>query len=391
MNSKKKFHLFKKILFLFLLIFILFGFYQINEINYKKHLEIRENLVNHPEWLPTKEVALNTSFWYKNLRADLYRLQAIQYIWWNVISSDYKKYLFKMLDLITELNPFFEHPYVIWELLLPEYNQRYENLTKEEQDKTIEQGLEIWHKWVRNFCDISVVDKIKKENNLIEIQKNPIYKDPCKTYTIPYYLAYIYFFNKKDQIESSNYYKVSSANSDSVEWAKTMAAIMQWKWWNRWKSFLMFLDLARSVGQKDEVCDKFSAYLQERVLNSLSQNNNDEIIKNLDSNTIKEIQDNRLTVFWEFDEETDKKWLSNTDCSNYINKAVRELNMAYVEKWNEKFKKENNWKSAKNAKILFEQKYLDFLPTDFQQYKTYWIIYEYNDEIGKFDYKMWNY
>lgn len=381
----------RKLMFLFILIFILFGFSQINEINYKKHLEIRENLVNHPEWLPTKEVAFDTSFWYKNLRADLYRLQAIQYIWWNVISSDYKKYLFKMLDLITELNPFFEHPYVIWELLLPEYNQRYENLTKEEQEKTVEQGLEIWHKWVKNFCDIDKVNKIRNENNLIEIQKNPIYKDPCKTYTIPYYLAYIYFFNKKDQIESSNYYKVASANSDTVEWAKTMAAIMQWKWWNRWKSFLMFLDLARSIGHKDEVCDKFSSYLEEKVFSSFSQNNNTEIIKNLDWNTIKEIQDNRIQVFWKFDEEAEKKWLLNADCSNYINKAIRELNMAYIENWNEKFKKENNWKSAKNAKILFEKKYINFLPTDFQQYKTYWIIYEYNDEIGKFDYKMWNY
>jgi len=44
----------------------------------------------------------------------------------------------------------------------------------------------------------------------------------------------------------------------------------------------MFLDLARSIGHKDEVCDKFSSYLEEKVFSSFSQNNNTEIIKNLD-------------------------------------------------------------------------------------------------------------
>jgi hypothetical protein len=38
-----------------------------------------------------------------------------------------------MIDIITELNPYFEHPYIIGQLLLPEYNERYENKTKEEQ------------------------------------------------------------------------------------------------------------------------------------------------------------------------------------------------------------------------------------------------------------------
>jgi len=48
-----------------------------------------------------------------------------------------------MLDLITELNPYFEHPYIIGELLLPNYNYRYENLTQEEQNININQGIQI--------------------------------------------------------------------------------------------------------------------------------------------------------------------------------------------------------------------------------------------------------
>ena len=32
---------------------------------------------------------------------------------WHALSSEYKKYLYAMLDIITELNPNFEHPYII--------------------------------------------------------------------------------------------------------------------------------------------------------------------------------------------------------------------------------------------------------------------------------------
>jgi hypothetical protein len=37
-------------------------------------------LVNHPEFLPKKEIAKYTSFGFNNARADYYWLQAIQYI-----------------------------------------------------------------------------------------------------------------------------------------------------------------------------------------------------------------------------------------------------------------------------------------------------------------------
>jgi len=42
--------------------------------------------------------------------------------------------------LITELNPYFEKPYIIGQLLLPNYNERYENLSKEAQLKNIKQA-----------------------------------------------------------------------------------------------------------------------------------------------------------------------------------------------------------------------------------------------------------
>jgi hypothetical protein len=40
---------------------------------------------------------------------------------------------------------------------------------------------------------------------------------------------------------------------------------------------------------------------------------------------------------------------------------------------------------------LYENKYLEFLPTDFQQYDSYWISYEFDKETWFFDYKMTDY
>lgn len=376
----------KKFSIFILIMLSLFVFYNINNKNYEKHIEIKQNLVKHPEYLPTKETAKYTAFWFKNLRADLYRLQAIQYIWSNAISSEYKKYLYIILDLITELNPFFEHPYVIGSLLLPDYNQRYEDLSQDEQNKHVLEWEEIWLKWIENFCNLEKIELIKNENNLIKIWKEEKYLNPCKTFSIPYYLAYLYYFYKKEPLNAANYYKVASANEDSPEWAKIMAAIMQWKWWNREKSYFMLLNLAKFIENEDKVCIDFASELENIWAWIFIQKN---IL--LDEKIIKLVQEARIETFWEYDEKNEEVALSNTKCSNYVNKAVRELNLAYIEKANEEFKKDHNWAPALNAKWLFDDWYIKFLPTDFQQYKDYWIIYEYNKDTKNYDYSMWNY
>lgn len=347
-----------------------------------KNREIKENIVIHPENIAKKDTAKLTSFWFKNLRADIYRLEAIQYIWDNVIASEYKKYLYGMLDLITELNPYFEHPYVIWELLLPSYSERYENLSKQEQDLNIEQSVQLWLKWVSNFCNEEKIELIKSETNLDKISNDKEYRNPCNGYKIPYYLAYIYYFYKFDWLESSNYYKVTSANEDSVPWAKSMAAIMQWKWWNREKSVYMFLDLAKNIEQDDIACIKFSNSL-ENLLSSWKASINEEFIKN--------VENRRNEVFENVIPEDEEEILWDTRCKNYLNKAVREINLYFIEEANEKYKTANNWESAKTAKVLKDEWYIRFLPTDFQQYEDYGVIYTYNKELWRFDYEMGNY
>ena len=375
----------KRLITISLLILVLIGFYKINSLNYTKHIQIKQSFIDHPENLPTKQTAINSSFGFKNLRADIYWLEAIQYIWWNAIWSEYKKYLFTMIDLITELNPYFEHPYTIGQLLLPSYNERYETLSKEEQQKNIDEAITLWLKGVDNFCDSTKIKLIKNEDELQKIWTDEKYKNPCSEYNIPYYLAYVYYYYKKDPENASQYYKIASAIDWSLSGSKVMAAIMSWKWWNREKSYFMFLNIAKFIEKEDVLCLAFASDLE----SAWAQVFINKVIP-LNWEIIKNIEAARQKVLWEFNEEVEEKILSDSQCSNYVNKAVRELNIAYIEIANKKYEAEK-WEPSYDAKQLFNEWFLEYLPIDFQQYEDYWIIYEYNDEIWNYDYSMWSY
>ena len=327
-----------------------------------------------------------TSIGYRNLVADFYWLQAIQYIGENAIHSEYKKYLFVILDLITELNPYFESPYVIGQLLLPGYNERYEEKTDEEQKRNVEQGEKLWLKWVENFCDPEKVKKIFREDSLKKIWKNPEFKNPCKTYKLPYYLAYIYFFYLNEPLKAANYYKVVSAQEDAPKGARTLAAIMQGKSGDREKSLYMFLNLAESVELENSSCKLMSQELQ-KIYTGLSTWQ-----LQLTGNLVKGIEDTRKKIFPEFNEEIEEQVLGDTKCLNFLNKAIREINLFYIQNGNAELQKNHpSWLPARHALGLLESWYIDFLPTDYQQYEDYGIIYIYDYKNKRYDYEMGNY
>lgn len=165
-----------------------------------------------------------------------------------------------------------------------------------------------------------------------------------------------------------------------------MAAIMQWKSWNREKSYFMFLNLAKFIHSEDEMCQEFSKNLEAVGINVFL---NKSIP--LDEKIIQTVWSLRDKVFGKFDEKKETELLSNTACSNYVNKAVRELNLEYVSRANKKYEQDHRGEHSATAKELFDKGYIKYLPIDFQQYKTYGIIYEYDSDIQNYDYKMGNY
>lgn len=388
-NYLKKKNRAQKILFtmffsIFLILSFSFFYKTIKDYNYPLHRKWRAQLIDHPEFIPSSTLIKIASAWHENLVSDLFWLSSIQYIWSNAISSEYKKYLYVMLNLITDLNPNFTYPYQIWELLLSSFNERYET-DKEWQKKYIEQSLQLWLKWVEKNCDKTKIKAIKDELNLWLLWTDSRYKNPCLDPQIPYYLAYIYYWNKFDWNTSSYYYKVTAANENTVTGARIMAAIMQWKGWDRQKAVLMFLSLAQTLSnEKASECKKIASYLGEQF-NMIF---NSSVIINGES--VKKIEELRQYALKELKDSWDELAMKNEySCSAYLNKATREINMYYIEKADEQFKGKK-WYNAKNAQILFNEKYIDHIPVDFQsdKNKDYSIIYYFNNDTKHWDYKF---
>lgn len=375
----------QKIVWVCIFILILSWFYVINHKNYVQQKKIDFQNVEHPENLPTSESAKFHSFWFQNISADIYWLKAIQYIGSNVIQEDYKKYLWAMMGLITDLNPYFESPYVIGQLLLPwdKYNRNEADSVQTE--KNLKQAELLWLKGVENFCDMEKVRAIIAEDDLWKILTLEKYKNPCKGFKIPYYLAYIYYFYLNDNTSAADYYKVVSAQDDAPSWAKVLAAIMQWKWGQREKSLYMFLSLADSTGSEGEACSFMSSELQ-LVYEQIKNNT-----RPLDWALVESIENLGKQVLPELTEENENEILDDTKCTNYLAKAIREINLMYIENADAQYVIDNPSEiSAGTPEKLFEEWYIDFIPTDYQQYADEWygIIYKYSEETQWFDYEM---
>jgi len=363
-----------------------YWFHYVNTLNYMKEKQIQSLYVNHPEMLPTSEAAEASSFGFRNVIADLYWLQAIQYIGSNAIDGEYKKYLWAMMQIITDLNPYFESPYVIGELLLPSNDGVGWKFSESKNQDNILQWEALGLKGVKNFCDSDKIDLIFKENDLEKIQNDPQFKNPCKSYKIPYYLAYIYYFYMQDGTTSSQYYKVVAAQEDAPSWAKVLAAIMQWKGWEREKSIFMFLSLAKSLWSSEDSCTFMTQKIND-AYNYITQEN-----LPISAEMVAAIEADSKLVLPVLTEENENDILDDTQCTNYLVKAIREINLLYIEQADAQYVKDNpEEESAQRTQKLFDEKYIQFIPTDYQQYSDadYGIIYKYNDEIGRFDYEMW--
>ena len=379
--------MFSKLLVFLLVIVSLGVFVYSSGINYQQHTEIKKSLVNHPEFIPGSEMAMISAGGFQNIVADSYWLSAIQYIGSNALGSEYKAYLYAMLNLITDLNPHFTFPYQIGELLLPTYNERYENLSEAEIQKNTDQGISIGLKGIKNNCDAIKVEKAKKEYDLKKLWTDESYKNACRDPMIPYYLAYIHYWNLRDGRGASEYYRIASTSTDAPTGARIMAAIMQGKSGDREKAIIMLLSLAESIeGQKNTLCQELSRELGTSLMSAFSAN------ATLTGNGLRMIESARQEIVKKLgDPELSKENIQNMDnfCSTYLNKAVREMNLAYLEQADIRYfndKKEH----ASTPSILLQNKYIDHIPVDFQQdtENKQGIEYYYDRENRNWDYRM---
>lgn len=179
------------------------------------HEAIEYNLVQHPEFIPQASDVRLISSGFDNLLADFYWLSAIQYVGENAVTAEYKRFLFEMLNLVTDLNPAFTAPYEVGLLLLPDMNPRVENFTKEEQLTNVQKAVKLGEKGMATTCDAKKIEMILAEPDLAQVWTNPEYKNPCKNSMVPYYLAYVEYYNLKHADKASRYYRIAAAGEDA--------------------------------------------------------------------------------------------------------------------------------------------------------------------------------
>ncbi len=319
------------------------------------------------------------------LIADFYWLSTIQYIGSNVLSSEYKRYLFTLTNLITDLSPHFTYPVQITLLLLPEVNERYETISKEEAEKHVQEALMLWEKTIRANCDMKKVEHIQSMYDLNTLLSEESLKNPCSDPLIPYYLAYVSYWNHHDPEKASFYYRLSAMNEDGPRGARIMSAIMQGKTGNREKSILMFLSLAENLAkEKNPLCHDVTSRLRPLLSQAFSGG------EKLTSDFLKTIEKARKQSQEQLKEHNEL--IEKTDvsayCSSYLNKAVREMNLFYLQEADKNFLHQFSH-HARDAQELFEKGMIDFIPRDYQKGNDpYEMIYFYNRKIQNWDTQM---
>lgn len=380
--------MFSKLLIFLLVISSIMVFVYSSEMNYKQHTEIKRAFVDHPEFIPTSKLIKLSAGGFQDIVSDSYWLSAIQYIGSNALGSEYKEYLYVMLNFITDLNPHFTFPYQIGELLLPSYNERYEKLSGTEIQKNTDQAIKIGLKGMEKNCDNNKVMKARNGYDLKKLWTDENYKNSCRDVMIPYYLAYIYYWNLHDGKKSSEYYRIAATNTDAPTGARTMAAIMQGKSGDREKSIIMLLSLAESIeGNKNTLCQQFSKELWGSLLKAFSAK------ATLTGEWLKMIELYRKDMIQKLDEGSgaNNSGYQNIDnlCSTYLNKAVREMNLSYLEQADMRYFQDTK-EHASVPSVLLAKKYIHYNPIDFQQdlENKQGIEYFYNTENKNWDYKM---
>jgi hypothetical protein len=356
--------------------------------NYAVHRQLRQAIVDHPEFIPTAASVRFTSAGFDALIADLYWLGAIQYIGSNAVSAEYKQYLWAMLELITDLSPHFTYPYQTGLLLLPDTNERYETRTDSEKKGFVDQAIRLGKKGIVQNCDAQKIAQMEGKYDLDTLFADTSLRNSCSDGMIPYYLAYASYWNNNDAASAAYYYRIAAMQDTAPKWARLMSAIMQGKSWDREKAIIMFLSLGESLDPNPNgLCRQVTSELRDLLIPAFAKKTR------FTPAFIKEVEKVRAAAKIELGDNQEE--IERTDigayCSSYLDKSARELNLAYVAEADNRYFAATG-KHAKHAQELFRLGYLEYLPRDYQkQDATYEIIYVYDTKTSNWDFEMGNY
>ena len=337
------------------------------QVNYPQHSRVQLYTVNNPQFIPSIELVRMFGSGYDVLVADMYWLNLLLYVGANISTGAYKQYMFKILHVVTDLDPSFVSAYEMGQLLLTsKHKHGPESETYAKEAETL--GL----KWIAATCHPEKTRTILEEEDLVTLLDDASLQDPCIESNLPFYQAYVYSVWHNSPAQAAQYYKLAAMHEDAPASWRRLAIIMQGKSGDRIASILMFLGLAQSV--ESGSCSRVAADLGVHIgqISEQWQDISAEFLRQFDG-IRQEIESAYIDDIWNL-------------CVQYIQKATREANLYFITQADARYIDEHGT-SAPHAKALLDAGFLSYIPEDYDIHRSSPVLYFYNTDIQGWDFR----
>ncbi len=202
---------------------------------------------------------------FQQLYADMLWIGSIQYIGVN-LGSRADRSLYTLLDTVTTVSPYWSYPYGFSQLVIPMQKSMVQGTGQEAEDLTQERKISwtnstnIAKKGEYYLCDskkIAAITGMTQEefvNTVYNKEKRAPYENPCKSYELPHYMAFNYFYFLGDSQEAGEQYRISAFHDQAPTLTPMMAALVYGRGWEHIKSATLWYDrYLNLIESEDEI------------------------------------------------------------------------------------------------------------------------------------------
>lgn len=260
--------------------------------------------------------------WHTSSYASFVWLQLIQYIGDNVGGNRFLNFTHTLIENITILHPYFTKPYEVDLILTPlSLGENLDPKQKEFNRKYTQEAIALWKKGMSTLCDVSKIEKIKKEPISEKLWDNESLKNPCPNPMLPYYIAYASYQMGNKKAEASEYYKIAAMHTEWPSASRILAIIALSADWDFTASALTFF-LMGSTGYDSEPysCWKYTTELIQDIKNK----------RILDSKWIDELQKKEPSLLKDTRDDANPASKLNNNCYDMTTRGIRELYLSYI-------------------------------------------------------------
>jgi len=210
-----------------------------------------------------KEKKLCQFMLHQSLLADWLLIKWVQFAG-NGNQRWFEEDLYVYLDMLSDLQPYWEYPYVLGESLLPRQRADAVFVWSWDLDISWENAIAYGEKWVGFLCDDGWLDwwnMSEKEFMKLWIEKWDKWLSwGCQSASLPHNLAFVYYHYLWDAINAVRYYRLEALSTGFSNASLMMSAIVMWNVWEHQKSAMMWFEkfeMEMSLWNEEKLVQKY--------------------------------------------------------------------------------------------------------------------------------------